>query len=69
MKFETFAIQDLRQIFEQLSEVAVNIDAIEFIHKKYNRFRQIVQLINQLEIVAKENNLTEITKEIVEDII
>ena len=47
----------------------VNIDAIEFIHKKYNRFRQIVQLISQLEIVAKENNLTEITKEIVEDII
>lgn len=69
VKFETFSIQDLKQIFEQLSEVTVNIDAIEFIHKKYNRFRQIVQLINQLEIVAKENNLTEITKEIVEDII
>lgn len=69
VKFETFSVNDLKQIFEQLSEVAVNIDAIEFIHKKYNRFRQIVQLINQLEIVAKENNLTEITKEIVEDII
>ena len=69
VKFETFTIQDLKQIFEQLSEVQVNIDAIAFIHKKYNRFRQIVQLINQLEIVAKDNNLTEITKEIVEDII
>ena len=34
-----------------------------------SRFRQIIQLINQLEIVAQENNLTEITKEIVEDII
>ena len=69
VKFETFSIQDLKQIFEQLSEVTINIDAIEFIHKKYNRFRQIVQLINQLEIVAKDNNLTEITKEITEQIL
>lgn len=69
VKFETFSIQDLKQIFEQLSEVTVNIDTIEFIHKKYNRFRQIVQLINKLEIVAKDNNLTEITKEIVEQIL
>ena len=69
VKFETFSIQDLKQIFEQLSEVTVNIDTIEFIHKKYNRFRQIVQLISQLEIVAKDNNLIEITKEIVEQIL
>lgn len=69
VKFETFGVNDLKQIFDQLSEVPFTPDAIEFIHKKYNRFRQIVQLINQLEIVAKENNLTEITKEIVEDII
>ena len=69
VKFETFSIQDLKPIFEKLSEVTINIDAIEFIHKKYNRFRQIVQLINQLEIVAKDNNLTEITKEITEQIL
>ena len=69
VKFETFSIQDLKQIFDQLSEITVNIDAIEFIHKKYNRFRQIVQLINQLETVAKDNNLMKITKEIVEQIL
>lgn len=69
VKFETFSINDLKQIFEQLSEIPFTPDAIEFIHKKYNRFRQIVQLINRLEIVAKDNNLIEITKEIVEDII
>ena len=69
VKFETFSINDLKQIFDQLSEVPFTPDAIEFIHKKYNRFRQIVQLINKLEIVAKENSLTEITKDIVEDII
>ena len=69
LKFETFSITDLKQIFEQLSEVSVNIAAIEFIHKKYNRFRQIVQLINQLEILAKDNNLTDITEEIIKEIL
>ena len=69
LKFETFSINDLKQIFEQLSEVSVNIDAIEFIHKKYNRFRQIISLINQLEILAKDNNLPEITEEIVKEIL
>jgi len=69
VKFETFSKLDLKEIIEQLSEIPVTIDAIEIIHKKYNRFRQIVQLINQLEIVAKENNLTEITEEIVRSIL
>lgn len=69
LKFETFSITDLKQIFEQLSEVSVNITAIEFIHQKYNRFRQIVQLINHLEILAKDNNLPEITEEIVKEIL
>ena len=39
------------------------------INKKYNRFRQIVQLINQLEIIAKENNLEEITLDVIKDIL
>ena len=69
LKFETFTINDLKQIFEQLSEVPVNIGAIQFIHKKYNRFRQIIALINQLETIAKDNNLTEITEEIVRGIL
>ena len=69
VKFETFWVNDLKQIIDQLSEIPFTPDAIEFIHKKYNRFRQIVQLINQFEIVAKDNNLMEITKEIVENIV
>ena len=69
VKFETFSIQDLKQIFEQLSEVTVNIDTIEFIHKKYNRFRQIVQLISQLEIIAKDNNLQEINLDVIKEIL
>ena len=69
VKFETFSISDLKQIFDQLSEVPFTPDALEFIHKIYNRFRQIVQLINQLETIAKDNNIQEITLEIIRELI
>ena len=69
VKFETFSVTDLKEIFEKLSEIPITFDAIEYIHKKFNRFRQIVQLIDQLETVAKENNLKEITTEIVREIL
>ena len=69
LKFETFGVDDLSQIINQLSEVSFTPDAIEYIHTKFNRFRQIVQLINQMETFAKDNNLTEITKEIMEQIL
>lgn len=69
VKFETFGVNDLSQIVSQLSEITFTPDAVEYIHTKYNRFRQIVQLINQMETFAKDNNLTEITKEITEQIL
>lgn len=69
VKFEVFSVGDLKQIFEQLAEVKITIDSIEYIHKKYNRFRQIVQLINQLEIVVKENNLDEINLEVIQQLV
>ena len=64
LKFETFGINDLSQIFNQLSEVTFTLNAIEYIFSKYNRFRQIVQLTNQMENFAKDNNLTEINMEV-----
>ena len=69
VKFETFGVNDLSQIVSQLSEVTFTPDTVEYIHSKFNRFRQIVQLINQMETFAKDNNLTEITKEITEQIL
>ena len=69
LKFETFGVNDIGQIINQLSEVTFIPDAIEYIHSKINRFRQIVQLINQMENFAKDNNLTKITKKIMEHII
>lgn len=69
LKFETFRINDLSQIFGQLSEIPFTADSIEYIHKKYNRFRQIVQLINKLENFAKDNNLAEINLEVITQIL
>lgn len=69
LKFETFGVNDLSQIINQLSEVPFTPDSIEYIHLKYNRFRQIVKLINQMETFSKDNNLAEITKDIAEQIL
>ena len=69
LKFETFGVNDLSQIISNLSEVPFTPDAIEYIHTKYNRFRQIVQLINQIETIAKGNNLKEITREIIRELV
>lgn len=69
LKFETFGVNDISQIINQLSEISFTPDAVEYIHSKFNRFRQIVQLINQMETFAKDNNLAEITKDIAEQIL
>ena len=69
LKFETFWVNDLSQIIGQLSEVTFTPDAIEYIHSKFNRFRQIIQLINQMEIFAKDNNLAEINMEVISQIL
>ena len=69
LKFETFGVNDLSQIIGQLSEIPYNPDAVEYIHLKFNRFRQIVQLINQMEIFAKDNNLNEINMEVISQIL
>lgn len=69
LKFETFGVNDLSQIIGHLSEITFTPDAIEYIHTKFNRFRQIVQLINQMETFAKDNNLAEINMEVISQII
>ena len=69
VKFETFGVNDLSQIVSQLSEVTFTPDAVAYIHTKYNRFRQIVQMINQMGIFSKDNNLAEINKEVISQIL
>lgn len=69
LKFECFEVKNISQIISQLSEVPFTPDSVEYILKKYNRFRQIVQLINQIEIFAKDNNLSEINLEVISQIL
>ena len=69
LKFETFGVDDLSQIIGKLSEITFTPDAIEYSHTKYNRFRQIVQLINQMETFVKDNNLAEINMEVISQIL
>jgi len=69
LKFEIFGVNDIEQIINQLSEVTFTPDAIKYIHSKFNRFRQIVQLINQMEIFGKDNNLVEINMEVISQIL
>ena len=69
LKFETFGANDIGQIINQLSETQFTPDAVEYIHKKYNRFRQIVQLINQMENFAEDNNFAEINMEVIRQIL
>ena len=40
VKFETFGVNDIAQIINQLAEIKYTADSIEYIQKKYNRFRQ-----------------------------
>jgi DNA transposition AAA+ family ATPase len=69
VKFEIFNVSDVKQIIDEISEVSFEAGAVEILHKKYNRFRQIIQAINQFETIAKKNNLTGITKETAEAIL
>lgn len=69
LKFETFGVNDIGLIINKLSEITFTPETIEYIHTKYNRFRQIVQLINKMETFAKDNNLAEINMEVINQII
>lgn len=69
LKFETFGVNDIGLIINQLSKITFTPETIEYIHTKYNRFRQIVQLINKMETFAKDNNLAEINMEVINQII
>lgn len=69
VKFEAFKVSEIKEILNELCEIPVSASAIEILHKKHNRFRQILEVIYEFEKVAKENNLTEITAETAEVIL
>ena len=66
-KFTPFDIEDVREIVTTLSEINFDEDAIEWVHQKANRFRQIVKLIMQIENFAKANDYTTVIRHILEN--
>lgn len=62
-KFEPFNLDDVKEIITTISEVYIEDEVIEEIHKRANRFRQIVKILSKIEHLAKSEGYTKITKE------
>ena len=60
IRFNPFNLNDIKEIIHQLSEIPFNDEAIDLVYKRSNRFRQIVRIISKCEVVAKNNNISEI---------
>ena len=58
LKFVPFALEDVKAIVEQLSEVEMTDCAVRFIYNRSNRFRQIVRLISKAESIAEANGIS-----------
>lgn len=62
-KFEPFNLDDVKEIIRTISDVYIEDEVIEEIHKRANRFRQIVKILTKIEHLAKSEGYTKITKE------
>ena len=54
--FTDFEFTDIKQIVEELSEVEITKDAVKLVQNKATSFRQIVQMIDNFEKVAREQS-------------
>lgn len=57
LKFEPFNSSDIQEIIESLTEIEFSQDGIEYLATRTNQFRQLVKLINQVEKLAKTNEI------------
>lgn len=69
VKFERFSKVDIMTIIKELSEIEMTDCAIKYIYSNYNRFRQIVKVINKAETVAKANGLSSIDEILIKEAI
>ena len=69
VKFEKFSKTDIKTIIKELSEIEMTDCAIKYIYSNYNRFRQIVKVINKAETVAKANGLSSIDEILIKEVI
>lgn len=69
MHFSPFNLGDINDIVEELSEVKFTLQVVGRIYKDKNGLRQIVKLINNAELLVKDNDLAEIGLKEVEQLL
>lgn len=67
--FSPFNLDDINDFVEELSEVKFTSQAVGRIYIDKNGLRQIVKLINNAELLAKDNDLAEIGLKEVEQLL
>ncbi len=60
LKFEQFSSLDIKEIVNEITELRFTEDAIEYLATRTNQFRQLVKLINKIEILSETNKFDEI---------
>jgi DNA transposition AAA+ family ATPase len=63
VRFESLSKDDVRTIANEMCEVALSLDAVEYIHEQGARFRSITRHLYTAEHIARTNSLKEITRE------
>jgi len=63
VRFENFSKDDVKTIARDMCEVALNDDAVDYIHEQGARFRSITRHLYTAEHIARTNSLKEITRE------
>lgn len=61
VKFHDLKEQDVKTIVEQMCEVKLTLDAVQYIYSIANRFRRVVVQMYKAEAIARANNLKEVT--------
>ncbi|MCS7285015.1 MAG: AAA family ATPase, partial [Hydrogenobacter thermophilus] len=60
VRFNPLTEQDIRMIADQLCEVKLNDDAVQFIASQANRFRRVIVWLYKAEALARANSLKEV---------
>ena len=68
-KFENYNKTDIKQILNELSDIKITDDGLEYLATRANQFRQIVKLLNKVEKLAKTNDIEEITEQILRNLL
>lgn len=59
----------LKTFFEELSEIPITNDGLEYLSTRADQFRQIVKLINKIEKLAKTNEIEELNEYIIRELL